>query len=59
VRGAADRPVAETRRAASVAAAALAAWLGAHVVRVHDVAETADAVRVADLLRSRSGVANS
>ena len=45
-----DGPSAETRRAASVAAAALAAFLGAHVVRVHDVAACAAAVRLADLL---------
>ena len=43
-------PVSETRRAASIAAAALAAYLGAHVVRVHDVAACAQAVRLADLL---------
>lgn len=50
-----DLPPAEGRRDASVAAAALAAWLGAHVVRVHDVAASVDAVRVADLLRERAG----
>lgn len=47
------RPPAEERFAASVAAAALAAFLGAHVVRVHDVAACADAVRLADLMRER------
>ena len=40
------RPIGE-RGPASVAAAALAAFGGAAVVRVHDVAETRDAVRVA------------
>lgn len=42
---------ADARVVASAAAAALAAWLGAHVVRVHDVAATLEAVRTADLLR--------
>lgn len=36
----------------SIAAAALCAWLGAHVVRVHDVAACRDAVRLADSLRA-------
>ena len=48
-----DEPPAAARRAVSVAAAALAAFLGAHVVRVHDVAACAGAVRLADLLRGR------
>lgn len=39
------RPVAE-RQAASVAAALIAVQRGAHVVRVHDVAATVDALRV-------------
>jgi dihydropteroate synthase len=39
------KPV-EQRQAASVAAAVLAARSGAAVVRVHDVAETVDALRV-------------
>ena len=39
------RPVGE-RLAASIAAALAAVQLGAHIVRVHDVAETADALRV-------------
>jgi dihydropteroate synthase len=39
------------RLAASIAAAALAAQQGVHVVRVHDVEATADAVRLADLVR--------
>jgi dihydropteroate synthase len=40
-----DRPVDE-RLAASVAAALLAAQAGAVVLRVHDVAETVDALKV-------------
>ena len=44
-------PVATRRRDASIAAAALAGHLGAHVVRVHDVRATVEAVRVADQLR--------
>lgn len=43
------RPV-DQRLAASVAAALLAARLGADVVRVHDVAETVDALKVAEAL---------
>jgi dihydropteroate synthase len=51
---AAAPPPAVGRLHASVAAAALAAWLGAHVVRVHDVAACRDAVRLADALRDAS-----
>jgi dihydropteroate synthase len=40
------------RLPASIAAAALCAWLGAHVVRVHDVKACRDAVRLADALRA-------
>ena len=40
-----DKP-AEQRLAASVAYAGLAAWLGASIIRAHDVAETCDAIRV-------------
>ncbi len=43
------------RRDASVAAAALAAWLGADLVRVHDVRACGDAVRLADALRRSEG----
>ena len=43
------KPV-EERLAASVTAAVLAAQLGAAVVRVHDVAETVDALKVAEAL---------
>jgi dihydropteroate synthase len=40
-----DKPV-EERLSGSLAAAALALWQGADIVRVHDVAETADVVKV-------------
>ncbi len=40
-----DIPVAE-RMAASVALAGLAVWLGASIIRAHDVRETRDAVRM-------------
>jgi dihydropteroate synthase len=36
----------------SLAAAGVAAWQGAHVVRVHDVAETVRVVRVVDAIRN-------
>jgi dihydropteroate synthase len=39
------KPV-EQRMAASIAAALAAAAHGAHIVRVHDVAETVDALKV-------------
>lgn len=39
------------RLAGSIAAAALAVRAGAHIVRTHDVAETVDAVRVAEAVR--------
>jgi dihydropteroate synthase len=42
----------ESRLEGGIAAAAAAALLGAHVVRVHDVAETRKALAVADALRS-------
>jgi len=44
------RPV-EARLHGSVAAAALAVWQGAAIVRAHDVAATVDAVRVASAVR--------
>jgi dihydropteroate synthase len=44
-------PPAVSRLPATVAAAALCAWLGAHVVRVHDVAACRAAVGFADALR--------
>ncbi len=45
-------PPSVARLPASIAVAALAAWLGAHVVRVHDVRACRDAVRLADALRA-------
>jgi dihydropteroate synthase len=41
----------EQRLAGSVALAVMAAWSGARMVRVHDVAETVQALRVHDALR--------
>lgn len=46
-----DRPVNE-RLAGSVALATIAAQLGAHILRVHDVAETADAVAIVNKLKA-------
>jgi len=43
---------ADDRLEGSLAATALAAWLGAHVVRVHDVLATVRAVRVVDAVRN-------
>jgi len=42
----------DERLAGSVAAAALAAWQGAHIVRAHDVAATVDAVTLASSARA-------
>jgi len=42
-----DRPVGE-RLSGSIALAALAIWQGASIIRVHDVAESVDAVRMAE-----------
>ncbi len=50
--GAADPLPVDARGDASVAAAVLAAARGARIVRVHDVRATAEAVRVADAVRS-------
>jgi len=44
-----ERPASE-RDAASLAAATVAALSGAHIVRVHDVAASVQAVRVADMI---------
>ena len=46
-----DRPV-DPRLEGSLAAAAIAVFLGARIVRTHDVAATVRAVRVAEALRS-------
>jgi dihydropteroate synthase len=43
------------RLAGSVAAAALATWQGARIIRAHDVAETLDAVRLADYVKQNGG----
>ena len=43
------------RLSGSLAAAALAAWNGAGIVRVHDVKETVDCVRIADAIRNAGG----
>jgi dihydropteroate synthase len=50
------RPVGE-RLAGGLAAAALAVWQGAAIVRAHDVAETVDAVRTATAIRTRRAAA--
>ncbi len=46
-----ERPVGQ-RLHGSVAAATLAAWMGASIVRVHDVAATVDALRIVAALKS-------
>jgi dihydropteroate synthase len=38
----------------TAATVALASWLGAHLVRVHDVSEMVDVIRVADAMRARA-----
>lgn len=45
-----QKPVAE-RLYGSVAFATLAAWFGAHIIRVHDVAATVDAIKVAQAVK--------
>ena len=48
------------RLAGSVAAAALAVWNGARIIRAHDVRETVDAVRLGDyVMRAGSGAAEA
>lgn len=49
-----DRDVAD-RLAGSLAGLAVAVWRGAHVLRVHDVPESRDAVRVVTALREAAG----
>jgi dihydropteroate synthase len=46
-----DRARTEDRLAGSLAATAVAIWNGASLVRTHDVAETVDAVRIAERIR--------
>jgi dihydropteroate synthase len=48
------RPGTENRLAGSLAATAVAVWNGAALIRTHDVAETIDAVRVAERVRRAS-----
>ena len=48
------RPVGE-RSAGSIAAATLAAWKGAHIIRAHDVAGTVDALAIVRALRAGRG----
>jgi dihydropteroate synthase len=48
------RPGTEERLAGSLAATAVAVWNGAALVRSHDVAETIDAVRIAERVRGAS-----
>jgi dihydropteroate synthase len=43
----------EERLAGTIAATAIAVWLGAHAVRAHDVREAVDAAKVAWALRAR------
>lgn len=50
-----EKPPAE-RLNGSLAAAAVAVYKGAHIIRTHDVPETADAVKVAGALRGRTSV---
>lgn len=52
------RENADDRIAASVAAAVLAAERGADILRVHDVAETVDAVKIIHALRANRGGVN-
>lgn len=51
-----EKPASE-RLYGSLAVAALAVYNGAHIIRTHDVAETADVVKVAGAFRSRKAVA--
>jgi dihydropteroate synthase len=49
------RPRTDDRLAGSLAATAVAVWNGAALVRAHDVAETVDAVRIAERIRRAAG----
>jgi len=46
-----DKPV-EDRLAGSLSLATLAAWMGADILRVHDVAATSDALKTVNAVRS-------
>ncbi len=48
-----NKPAAE-RLMGSIAATAIAVYKGAHIIRTHDVADTADAVSVAEAIRGRN-----
>ncbi|MCK4929354.1 MAG: dihydropteroate synthase, partial [Methanosarcinales archaeon] len=48
-----DKPATE-RLMGSIAATAIAVYKGAHIIRTHDVADTADAVRVAEAIKGRN-----
>ncbi|MDD4496924.1 MAG: dihydropteroate synthase [Methanosarcinaceae archaeon] len=50
-----EKPASE-RLYGSIAAASIAVYKGAHIIRAHDVAETADAVKVAGAFRSLPAV---
>jgi len=49
-----ERPDTSDRLAGSLAATAIAVLNGAAVIRAHDVAETVDAVRIAERVRAAS-----
>ena len=51
-----DRPV-DARLLGTAAAVAASALLGAHLVRVHDVEEMVDVVRVCDAVMGAAGAA--
>ncbi len=48
-----DKPPAD-RLIGSIAATAIAVYKGAHIIRTHDVADTGDAIRVAEAIRGRN-----
>ncbi len=48
-----DKPPAD-RLMGSIAATAIAVYKGAHIIRTHDVADTCDAIRVAEAIRGRN-----
>lgn len=48
-----DKPSAE-RLMGSIAATAIAVYKGAHIIRTHDVADTGDAIRVAEAIKGRN-----
>jgi dihydropteroate synthase len=48
-----NKPATE-RLMGSIAATAIAVYKGVHIIRTHDVADTADAIRVAEAIRGRN-----